>query len=128
MAFGIIETIAFIVILASVLKLIVLAVSPNSWMNFARKLYSKPQAVSWISLVLAVIVLYYLNQAGITILQIFAVLAFVALIIVVGMAKHIGAFISYYEEQGASNILKEQWLYTLIWVALLVWGIKSLFF
>ena len=98
-------------------------------MNFAKGIYSKPGLTSTVTLILAAIVLYYLLQSGLGIIDILAVTAFVVLLISIGLAKEIGPLMKRYDaiiKKG--NLWKDYWLYTLIWVILLVWGIKELFF
>lgn len=129
MAFTSVEIIALIVIVGAVIKMLVLLVSPISWMNFAKGVYKNPKLVQVVSLVLAGIVLYYLVGAGITIVQILAVTAFVALLIMMGLATEIDYFIKKQQAMIKKGTLwKQYWLYSLIWVALLIWGIKELFF
>lgn len=129
MAFTSIEIIALVMIVLAVIKIGVLLVNPKSWMNFAKNLYSKPKAVSSVALILAAIVLYYLIQSGLGIVEILAVTAFVSLLILVGLAKEIKPLMKKYDAIiRKGNLWKENWLYTLIWVILLIWGVKELFF
>jgi len=124
-----IEIIALIVIMASAIKMLVLLVHPKSWMNFAKGFYSKPGVAKLGSFILALVVLYYLLGAGITIIQILAVTAFVALLIVIGLADEVPYFIKKSEAMiKEGNLWKEYWFYTLVWIALLGWGVKELFF
>ena len=128
MAFGTVETIAAILVIFGIIKMLFVFFSPKTWMSFAKKLYSKPKVISYISLVLAAVVLYYLIGAGITIVQIFAVMTFMMLLIVVGMAQYINQIIKFYDKKDLKKILADQWLYVVIWIVLLIWGLKELFF
>ena len=131
MTFGFtpVENIVFILIVISVIKIAILLVNPKSWMNFAKGIYSKPGLTSTVTLILAAIVLYYLLQSGLGIIDILAVTAFVVLLISIGLAKEIGPLMKRYDSIiKKGNLWKDYWLYTLIWVILLVWGIKELFF
>tara|TARA_Y100000034_G_scaffold81182_1_gene97328 strand:+ start:638 stop:1027 length:390 start_codon:yes stop_codon:yes gene_type:complete len=129
MAFTPVENIALIMIVVGLIKMVVLLVKPKAWMNLAKKVYSKPNVTSLVALVLAAVVFYYLIQAGISVVQILAVAAFVALLIMVALAKEVGPLMKKYEVMiKKGNLWKEYWLYSLIWVILLVWGIKELFF
>ena len=125
------ESLALILIIVSFIKLITIAVRPSAWFdNVVKKVYgSGSKTVSWVMLVLALIVLYYLLQDGITIVQILAVTLFVVLIIGMGFVTVSGEFLTLadnlYKDR---NILKRFWLSTLVWVILLVWGIKEIFF
>ena len=129
MVFTAVETIALVLIVLSVVKMLVLLVNPKSWMNFAKGFYSKPGVTSFGAFILAAIVLYYLIQSGITIVEVLAVTAFVVLLIMVGLAKEVKPLIKKYEAMiKKGNLWKEYWFYSLLWVLLLVWGIKELFF
>jgi|TARA_Y100000034_G_C6707549_1_gene312385 hypothetical protein len=128
MAFTPVETIALIIILVGAIKIVVLLVNPKAWMNFAKSVYSKPSLTSLVALVLAAVVLWYLIQSGMTIVQILAVTAFTTLLIMVGLAKEVGPLMKKYEsmiEKG--NLWKEYWLYTLVWILLMIWGAWELF-
>ena len=128
MAFTPVEIIALFIIVIGLIKIAVLLVNPKSWINFAKNLYSKPKAVSTVALILAAIVFYYIIQE-ISIVQILAVTVFVFLLMMIGMAKEIQPLIKKFEPQiNKGTIWKDYWLYTLIWVILLAWGIKELFF
>ena len=128
MQFGILEVLASILIFFIIIKLVVILVSPKAWMEFARKVYVKPQVTSAISFILALVVLYFLLSSGITIVHILAVTLFIVLVIVVGMAKYADALIDWAIAQDLNNILKEQWFYTLVWLALIIWGIQTIYF
>jgi len=129
MAFNSVETIALILIILTVVKMFMLLVNPKSWINLAKKIYSNPKVVSLVSLILAGIVLYYLVQSGITIIQILAVTVFVALLLMIGLANEIDYFMKKAEVMIKKGTMwKEYWLYTLVWVLLILWGIKELFF
>jgi len=124
-----VEIIALILIVGGLIKIAVLLVNPKSYMNFTKGIYSKPKAISALALVFAAIVLYYLIQSGITIVDILAVTAFVALLVLFGMAKEVGPVIKHFEviiKKG--NLWEDYWLYILIWVVLMLWGIKELFY
>ncbi len=129
MAFTPVETIALIIIVVAAIKIFVLLMKPMAWMNFAKKIYlTNPKLTQVIYLVLAAIVLYYLLQE-MTIVQILAVAAFMSLLIGVGLMPIMGDLFKKYEgiiKRG--NMWKDSWLYTLIWIILLAWGVKELFF
>jgi hypothetical protein len=123
-----VEIIALIVIIFAAIKMIILLVSPKSWMNLAKNVLSKSGLAMIVSLILAALVLYYL-LAELTIVQILATVAFFALLVVIGLAPHLGSVIKKYEAQiKRGSLWKENWLYTLLWIILLVWGVIELFF
>jgi len=127
MAYTPVEIIALIVVVLAVVKMVVLLVKPSAWMNLAKSVWAKHGVVKVVSFVLAAIVLYYLIISGITIVQIMAVTAFVALLIMIGLASEVGPLIKKYDAMiKKGNIWKEYWLYALIWIILIVWAGKEL--
>ncbi|MFH1607624.1 MAG: hypothetical protein ABIA78_00660 [archaeon] len=130
MEFTSVEWIALIVIIVSAIKMFVLLVKPVAWMNFARSLYAKPGIAKVVGLILAGIVFYYLYYvSGITIIQILAVTAFVALMLMIGLADEADELVKKYQSViKKGNLWKRFWFYTLLWIILLAWGIKELFF
>ena len=65
--------------------------------------------------------------AGVTIIQIFAVMTFMTLLLLVGMAQYAKQIIKFYDKKNLKKILADMWLYVVIWIALLIWGLKELF-
>lgn len=123
-----VEIIALILIAFATIKMIVLLVKAQAWMNFARWIYKKPKITRVVAAILAGVVLYYLISSGINIIQVLAISAFIALMFVIGLSEDVKPFIKKYEAQIKSGKLwKKHWFYTLIWIALLVWGILVLF-
>ena len=128
MTWGAIEIIAAILLLFSVIKLIVLLIiSPKAWFKFAKKIYNKPKTTSLIAFILGAIILYYLINSGITIIEIFAVMAFMTMVILIGIAPYGNKLISFFDKKGLKKILREMRFYTLIWVVLIIWAIIELF-
>jgi len=81
-----------------------------------------------ISLILAAASLYYLIQGGITIIQIFAVLLFLTFLMASGIAIYKKEVIKLADKlMKDKKIIKKSWLYILIWIALIIWGAKTLF-
>ena len=119
--------IALIIIIISAIKIIVILVNPKSWADVVKKLCSNPMVTSIVSLILSAIVLYYLIQSGLTIVQILAVTLFVALLMAVGIGMYAKEVISMSTRLLKKGVLKKAWFYTLIWIILLIWGAKELF-
>ena len=123
-----IEIIAIVIIAGAIIKMLMLAVNAKGYMNFAKGFYKSAGFAQLIGLIIAAVVLYYLLGAGITIVEILAVMAFLSGLLMVGLAPHLGDLIKKYEGQiKRGRMWKENWLYTLIWIVILVWGIKELF-
>lgn len=128
MTLGPIEVIAVIIIIFSIIKLIVFWISPQAWLTFAGRFYVKPNITSLVSLVLAAIVLYYLVDSGMTIVQILATWLFVALIMVIGTAQYAHDIVVWAKSRDHAVWFREQWLLMAIWIGLLAWGISAIFF
>lgn len=123
---GSVETIAWIMVIAGAIKIISIAHNPKGWMNFAKKIWSKPQQMKLAGVVLGVIVLYYLLQE-LTIIQIMATMAFFAALLMVGFASDAEPLLKKYEKQIKNKtIWAKHKIYILIWIVLMVWTLKEL--
>ena len=128
MTFTSVEIIALILIVIATIKMLVLVSKPMAWMEFARWVYKKPVVTKFVGAILAGVVLYYIINSGLTIVEVLAVSALMALFFMIGLAEDVGPFIKKYEAQiKAGKMWKKHWLYTLFWIAILVWGVLVLF-
>jgi hypothetical protein len=123
-----IEVFAALLILLAVVKLIVLSVNAPAWLTAVKELYARPALTAIVCYTLAGLVLYGLLESGLTILQILAVCLFVVLLIVPGFAPYMGEVLRGLEGKTLGQMLREQWLYTLVWIILLGWGACTLLF
>ena len=124
-----IEIIALVFIVLAAVKMLILLVKPMAWMNGTMKTFSNKIFTQFVGLVIAGIVFYYLRQGGMSIVQILAVSAFVSALMMIAFAGHINDFAAKYKgliKRG--KLWQEYWLYTLIWLILMGWGVKELFF
>ena len=120
------EALAGILILLSLVKTTLLLVNPRAWIGFTKRLYINPKVTSMISLAAAGIVLYFLIRSGLDIVQILAVCLFISLLILPAVAPHAPRLYAWIETQDMDQLLKEQWLYISLWIALLAWGVYAL--
>jgi len=124
-----INILALIFLAVVTIKLVVILISPKAWMNgVVKKVWAIPMLTGIVSLILAVVSLYYLLGAGITIVEIFAVMVFFSLLAAVGISvyyKDVMALAAKLMKDKA--IIKKSWLYILIWIALVAWGFYALF-
>ena len=128
MTFTSIEWLAFGLILLTTIKILVVLVNPKLWLSFSKRIYKKPAVTSFVAFVLGAVVLYYLIQSGITIVQILAVTVFTALLLIIGLASEVPHMIKKYEAMiKKGSPWREYWFYSLIWITLLVWGAVDLF-
>ena len=126
MNFGILEILALILIVATLIKVIIFLIKPQMWINFIEKLYAKPQLISNVALILGILVLYLLIISGVTIVEILAVCLFVALLMATGFSKYAGQIIAWAKEQEVVSVVRKLWLYTLVWLLLLAWGVGEI--
>jgi hypothetical protein len=120
-----VEIIALVLIALAAIKLLLL---PKIWMKYVvRPLYSKAGILFIVELALAGVVLYYLLQSGLNIVQILAAVAFGALLTGMSFAWFGKETLAWARTVLKKGIWKKAWLLILIWVALLVWGALVLF-
>jgi hypothetical protein len=116
------ETLATILILLSLIKLAVVLVNPRAWLGFVKRFYANPQVASVVALVVAGVILLLLILSGLDIVQILAVSLFVVCLIVVGIVPYAPHILAWIEAQDMQQLIKQQWLYGSVWLALLIWG------
>jgi hypothetical protein len=97
-----------------------------TWLRAAKALYANRTVTVIACYVLAALVFYGLLASGLTIVQILAVSLFVALLLLPGFAPYMGEVLHALEGKTFGQIMREQWLYTLIWTMLLAWGAWAL--
>jgi len=123
-----IEIFALIVVVLGLVKLIVMFIKPSSWANVVKTVFAKPMLTGIISLVLAIVVLYYL-LAEMTIVQIFGTMLFFMFIMLASFAVFSKELINMMNSLlGQGNIMKRVWLIVLIWFVLMIWVLYALFF
>tara|TARA_Y100000310_G_C20617708_1_gene781539 strand:+ start:902 stop:1285 length:384 start_codon:yes stop_codon:yes gene_type:complete len=122
-----VEIIALIVAIAIAVKILVILINPGIWMQkVVRPVYGRPILTTTISIILAAVVLNYL-LAEITIVQIFAVMGFLALIIAIGALAYSNELLAFAEKMLKDKaIIKKAWISILIWIALTIWVLYTL--
>ena len=113
MVFTPVEIIALILIIVATIKILVLLIKPQAWMNFAQCFYKKSVVARAIFLVLGGVIFYYLIIAGISVVEILAVAAFVSMLIGIGLASEVKPLIAKYKARiRKGKLWKEHWFYT----------------
>ena len=122
-----VEIMAFIVAALIGIKLLVIMINTKNWMPVVKAVYGNPAITQLVALVLGGISLWYLLQE-MTIVQIFAVMFFFMMLMLVGFAAFskdlMGLANKLLKEP---NVLKRSWLATTIWVVLVIWVLWALF-
>jgi hypothetical protein len=126
MNFNSIEILAAILIIIAITKIIVMIVQPKIWLNLVENIYTVPAVITIIGFLLSALVLYFILKSGISIVEILAICLFIALLMMTGLANYTDDFFAWVKKQEIANILKQLWLYSAIWLFLLIWGAYTL--
>ncbi|OHA90618.1 MAG: hypothetical protein A3A31_01910 [Candidatus Zambryskibacteria bacterium RIFCSPLOWO2_01_FULL_48_25] len=122
-----IETIALILVIVSAIKIVFLLVKPGAWFSTVGKLWMKPGVATVVALVLGGLVLKYL-LIELTIVQIFAVMAFFAPLMWLTMSPYRkNLYDMATRELSSGGILKKNWFGVVIWILLVIWVLKELY-
>jgi len=122
-----IAILATILLVVSAIKILVILIKPKAWGKVVKVVYGKPMLTMILSLILAVIVLNYL-LAEVTIVQIFAVMVFVALLAAMSLSVYAKEIIpTAVKMLNEKNFMRKAWLPIIVWVILLIWLFISLF-
>lgn len=128
MALDAIQTIALIIAVVTLVKLVVLAIKPKAWLSIVKPLYSKPIILMVVALILSGIILNYLLAAGITITQIFAVFALMAMLMLLSLAVYTKEILALGNKMLKDrSFLRRGWVALVVWAILSIWVIKEIF-
>lgn len=121
-----IEIMALTIVILGAVKIIVILTKPRSWAKVVNLVYKKPAVTMITALLLAAVVLKYL-LAELTIVQVFAAMLFMALIIAVGVASYAKEMTAMVNKLLKDRyVLKKGWLAILIWIVLMIWVLYEL--
>ena len=124
-----IEIIALVLIVVGGLKMLMLLINPKGFVNSTLKVMSNKLVTQFFGLIVAGVIFYYLRQAGFSIVDILAVTSFAFAMIIIAFAGEMDIFKTKYTKLiKRGRLWQEYWLYALIWIILMVWGVKELFF
>ena len=127
MAYTPVEIIAVLFSLLVIIKLIVVSISMKSWMeNVARPIYRNPVTSGIIMSILAVVFFYYL-LAELTVTQIYAAVAFMAMITGVSFCHYSKEMLPWAEKVSKKPFSGTMWLLILVWIVLSVWVLLEVF-
>jgi|ETNmetMinimDraft_2_1059921.scaffolds.fasta_scaffold198579_1 hypothetical protein len=115
------EVLAWVTVVLFVVKMLFLFIKPSGWFSLTKKVYSKSIFTTIISLVLAYVVLGSLIAAGISYVEIFAVILLFVFLAGISVAAYSDEFFKLSAKLLKDrSLLKKSWLAILIWVALTV--------
>lgn len=120
------EVIALIVVICFVVKLLALLCCKRKWVKLVKKFYKNTGLAVLIFLILGVVVFGYLINE-LTIVQIFASMAFCGILMGMAFAAYPGDVIALAERVLKGKIPMLVWLVALIWLVMCVWVVVSIF-
>lgn len=126
MALTPVEIIAAILAIVAVIKIVFIIFNKKAWYeNVARPIYGNASRSAFIFVILAIIIFYYLIQE-LSIVQIFAVMAFSSLLIGLGFMQfsEVGSLVKKAYSQKISGWM---WLYTIVFLILSLWVLSEIF-
>ena len=128
MAFNSIEIMALILMIVSAIKLLVIMINPKKWVSVVNAVWKNAGLATIVCLVGTGVVLYYLIDSGIGIIQIFAVMLFLAFLMGLSITAYSKETIGFSRKILKDRaIIKKGWLAIIVWIVLILWGLKELF-
>jgi len=127
-----IEIMALIVAVFVGFKLLVVLISPKSWMGIVKTvtIWKNPIPTTLVSIVLAAVALMYLLQE-LTIVQIFATTLFVMFLMIISLSSCAKATLAVekqvFKEMDVKKLSMEAWLAIIVWGILTIWVLWALF-
>jgi hypothetical protein len=122
-----IEIMALVFALIGAVKIIVLLTQPKSWMNLSKTIYQNSFITMIVSLVLAGVLLGYL-LTEMTIVQIFAVMLFMAPLMAIGVSAYSKEALALMNKLAKDKtVVKRAWLAIVVWVILIIWVLYAIF-
>jgi len=127
MALTAIQTIAFIFILFGLIKILVVIFNKKAWYNnVVKPIYSSQGISTFVFIVLALILFYYiLKEFSLT--QVFAVMALISVLLVLGFLQHSKELIPVFAKLYNKKITSWRWVYIIFWVILMVLALFEIF-
>ena len=125
MVYSNVEIVALIFSVIVIIKVLITFFNPSFTVRLQKSLFSFPKLVSWVSVILACIILSFLLRE-ITITQIFLSGMFILLIIVSGIAVFNKEIIILKESIISKFKVKDYWWYLVMWLILVVWVLEEI--
>jgi hypothetical protein len=125
MALTAVEIIALVFAVLALVKIIVIIFNKDWWYEkVVKNVYTGNEKISVVLLILGLVVFYYLVRA-MSIVEIFAVMAFTGILIGIGFFTYSKEVLSLAKKVYAKKLSGWMWVYIVIWVALSVWVLYS---
>lgn len=122
----IIAVFALIISMLALIKILVILIKPKAWLNLVKSIWSVPMLAMLACLVGGAVVFYYLIQE-LSIVQIMAVVLFVALLGGTSVAVYSKEIVSLAGKMlNDRKFLRKGWLAIIIWLVLILWTLKAI--
>ena len=127
MALGSLEIITALFVMLGLIKIIVVLTNRKGWYNnVVKPIYSNKNISTIIFLILAIVIFYYLLKR-LSIVEIFAVLAFSSILIGIGLMQYSKDLLPVFSRIYDKRLGSWKMLNILIWLALLLWALYEIF-
>ncbi|MBN1870665.1 MAG: hypothetical protein JW847_08835 [Candidatus Omnitrophica bacterium] len=122
-----IKIIALVFIVLALVKLLVISINPSSWKTVIKAVYGKPILTTALSLIAAVVILMFLLKE-MTIVQVFASMAFMAALMMAQFAAMRKEVLEMSEKFLNDKSVFQKLRFSLfIWTALMAWALYEIF-
>ena len=122
-----VEIIAFLMAALGLVKLVTVVTKPKAWLTVVKKYYANPQGTAAGGAIAALIILYFLLKE-ISIVQIFAAMAFMMALMTVGMAFFSPELLEFSEKMlKQKKVINRTWPAIIIWIVLIAWVLMAIF-
>ncbi len=123
---SVIDLMALIVAVVVIIKILVIVIKPRAWLRIVKPIYKYPVLLGFVSLVLGAFSLLYLLDE-LTIVQIFAVILFIAFLAGVTLASYAKDMVAFGEKLLKDRkVVDKAWISIIIWLLLGVWALYTL--
>lgn len=126
MTFTPLEWVVLIFAVVAVLKAIFVLGNRGVWSKFLDSLYTNHVIFSWVFLILAAVIFYYLIQE-VTFVQLIAASAFTACLIAIAFLQYAHEAKTFVKKMILSPLRGMIWFYILIWLVLIVLALWEIF-
>ena len=128
MAYSPLEIITVVFAVIVLIKLVIVSFNPKSWIdNIAVPIYKNPSTSSVVMTLVAALIFYYL-LAELTIVQIYAVIAFTSMLIGVSFMHYSKDMLTLVKHVSKRKIEGSMWILMVFWFLVSVWAIWAVLF
>ncbi|MGM0381059.1 MAG: hypothetical protein ACQEP7_03655 [bacterium] len=125
---SVLEIIALFLIGVGLLELLICLFDPKLLLKIARPLYTRPALAQFFYLVVGSVVLYFLIQSGLTIVEVMATVLFAGCVMGLALAPIGRELLDVFSKQiFEGRFWKDYALAWIVWIALIIWTLLQIF-